>query len=317
MTTQQNHSAVFITSRFYRGSDHPDCGRVSQAGGRLQNPSLHIVVRSNLMHFFEKKMKFMPLKVQTASDLKIDGLGDAVEINGIWAEVKKIKFRSTLVQTFDNASLIIPNSEFISSQVTNWSFGDLTLRIKVTVGVAYGSDIERVRSSLLEIAGRTEKVLSNPRPDVLFSDFGDSALIFVLRVWTDVDNMLKVGTAIRFEIDRVFRERNIEIAFPQRDIHIRASVTAKATNEFTVDVQPPEKKGGNERTRPIHGAHTKGVVELNDQSKSKPKNFEEMVAAYQQYVKEDEKLIKYRFPVHDRRVCFGPVAGGNRVHADC
>ena len=169
-------------------------------------------------------------------------VGDSVEINGIWAEVKKIRFRSTVVQTFDNASLIIPNSEFISSQVTNWSFRDLTLRIKITVGVAYGSDIERVRSSLLEIAGRTEKVLAYPRPDVLFSDFGDSALIFVLRVWTDVDNMLKVGTAIRFEIDRVFREHNIEIAFPQRDIHIRSSAAAKVANEFTVDVQPTDKK---------------------------------------------------------------------------
>jgi potassium efflux system protein len=69
-------------------------------------------------------------------------VGDAVEINGIWAEVKKINFRSTVVQTYDNASLIIPNSEFISSQVTNWSFRDLTLRIKISVGVAYGSDIE-------------------------------------------------------------------------------------------------------------------------------------------------------------------------------
>ena len=147
----------------------------------------------------------------------------------------------TLV-TADGASLIIPNSEFISSQVTNWSFRDLTLRIKVSVGVAYGSDIERVRSSLLEIAGRTEKVSAYPRPDVLFSDFGDSALIFVLRVWTDVDNMLKVGTAIRFEIDRVFRERNIEIAFPQRDIHIRSSVTAQPANEFAADGRPPDKK---------------------------------------------------------------------------
>ena len=118
----------------------------------------------------------------------------------------------------------------------------MTLRIKVTVGVAYGSDIELVCSSLLEIAGRTEKVLAYSLLDVLFSDFGDSALIFVLRVWTDVDNMLKVGTAISFEIDRVFRERNIEIAFPQRDIHIRSSVTAQPANEFTVDVQPPDKK---------------------------------------------------------------------------
>jgi potassium efflux system protein len=168
-------------------------------------------------------------------------VGDSVEINGIWAEVKKIRFRSTVVQTYDNASLIIPNSEFISSQVTNWSFRDMTLRIKISVGVAYGSDIELVRSSLLEIASRADKVLAHPRPDVLFSDFGDSALIFVLRVWTDVDNMLKVGTAIRFEIDRLFKERGIEIAFPQRDIHIRSSVTAQSANQFSVDTQPPQK----------------------------------------------------------------------------
>jgi potassium efflux system protein len=177
-------------------------------------------------------------------------VGDAVEINGIWAEVKKINFRSTVVQTYDNASLIIPNSEFISSQVTNWSFRDLTLRIKISVGVAYGSDIQLVRSSLLEIAGRTEKVLAYPRPDVLFSDFGDSALIFVMRLWTDVDNMLKVGTAIRFEIDRVFRERGIEIAFPQRDIHIRSSITAQAANTFTVDGQPPDKKAAPSPAKP-------------------------------------------------------------------
>jgi small-conductance mechanosensitive channel len=175
-------------------------------------------------------------------------VGDAVEINGTWAEVKKINFRSTVVQTYDNASLIIPNSEFISSQVTNWSFRDLSLRIKVSVGVAYGSDIELVRSSLLEIAERTEKVFAYPRPDVIFSDFGDSALIFVLRVWTDVDNMLKVGTAIRFEIDRVFREHNIEIAFPQRDIHIRSSVTAQPANEFAADGRSPQNNASPSQT---------------------------------------------------------------------
>jgi small-conductance mechanosensitive channel len=152
-------------------------------------------------------------------------VGDDVEINGTWASVKKINVRSTVVQTYDNASLIIPNSEFISSQVTNWSFKDKRIRIKIVVGVAYGSDVALVRDTLSEIARRTPKVLKHPVPDVLFSDFGDSALIFTLRVWTDIDNMLKAATAIRFEIDRLFRERNIEIAFPQQDIHIRSTVT--------------------------------------------------------------------------------------------
>jgi len=147
-------------------------------------------------------------------------VGDDVEINGTWATVKKINVRATVVQTYDNASLIIPNSEFISAQVTNWSFKDKRLRRHIEVGVAYGSDIELVRSTLLEIAAHTKNVLKNPKPDVIFRDFGDSALLFRLRIWTDIDNMLIVETAIRFDIDRLFKERGIVIAFPQRDVHL-------------------------------------------------------------------------------------------------
>ena len=149
-------------------------------------------------------------------------VGDAIEINETWATVTKINVRSTVVQTYDNASLIIPNSDLISQQVTNWSFKDLRLRRKITVGVAYGSDIELVRKTLLEIADKIPKVLKYPKPDVLFSDFGDSALIFILRVWTDINNMLVAETDIRFEINRLFNERKIEIPFPQRDLHIRS-----------------------------------------------------------------------------------------------
>ena len=147
-------------------------------------------------------------------------VGDDVEINETWATVKKINVRSTVVQTYDNATLIIPNSEFVSQQVKNWSFKDKRLRVKIDVGVAYGSDIELVRETLLEIARETPKVFKSPAPDIIFRDFGDSALIFRLRVWTDIDNMFKVETAIRFEIDRLFKERNIVIAFPQRDVHL-------------------------------------------------------------------------------------------------
>jgi small-conductance mechanosensitive channel len=149
-------------------------------------------------------------------------VGDAVEVQGIWGTVKKINVRATVVQTFDNASLIIPNSEFISSQVTNWSFKEPSLRRKVSVGVAYGSDIELVRQTLLEIVNQTRNVMKNPKPDVLFDDHGDSALIFTLRYWTTVDYYHTTSTDIRFAIDRLFGERNIEIAFPQMDVHIRS-----------------------------------------------------------------------------------------------
>jgi potassium-dependent mechanosensitive channel len=149
-------------------------------------------------------------------------IGDAVEVQGTMGTVKKINVRATVVQTFDNASLIIPNSEFISSQVTNWSFKEPSLRRKVSVGVAYGSDIELVRQTLLEIVNQTKNVLKKPKPDVIFDDHGDSALIFILRYWTTIDYYYTTSTDIRFAMDRLFGERNIEIAFPQMDVHIRS-----------------------------------------------------------------------------------------------
>ncbi len=151
-------------------------------------------------------------------------VGDVVQVNEVWGTITKINVRSTVVQTYDNASLIIPNSDMISNQVTNWSFKDLRLRRNIVVGVAYGSNTELVRETLLEIAQGHSKVLKRPKPDVLFDDFGDSALIFKLRLWTTVEHFIAVETDVRFEIDRLFRERNIEIAFPQRDIHIRSVV---------------------------------------------------------------------------------------------
>ena len=157
-------------------------------------------------------------------------VGDEVEINGVWSTVKKINVRATVVQTYDNASLIIPNSEFISSVVKNWSFKDRRIRRDIIVGVAYGSDIDLVRETLLDIAVQKTEVLNFPKPDVVFDDFDDSALTFRLRIWIDVDHVISVPSEIRFEIDRAFRELDIEIAFPQRDIHVRSIVGENADN---------------------------------------------------------------------------------------
>ncbi|KPA18105.1 membrane protein containing Mechanosensitive ion channel MscS domain protein [Candidatus Magnetomorum sp. HK-1] len=147
-------------------------------------------------------------------------VGDWVEINNIWGTVKKINVRSTVVQTADNASLIIPNSEFISSRLTNWSFKDLKIRRKINIGVAYGSDINKVKEILLEIAKSNSNVYRRPEPDVVFIDFGDSALLFQLRIWVHVDFSISTQSNIRFEIDRLFKENNINIPFPQQDVHI-------------------------------------------------------------------------------------------------
>ena len=178
-------------------------------------------------------------------------VGDAIEIGGVWAEVKKINIRATIVQTFDNASLIIPNSEFISSQVTNWSFKEPSLRRKVSVGVAYGSDVELVRKTLLEIAGQTANVMKKPKPDVMFDDHGDSALIFTLRYWTTIKYYYITSTDIRFAIDRLFKERDIEIAFPQRDIHIRSMLKDQETAEASTQ---DEKASGNREAKGVESA---------------------------------------------------------------
>jgi len=168
-------------------------------------------------------------------------VGDYVEVAGLWAEVKKINVRATLVQTFDNASMIIPNSEFISQQVTNWSYKDKRMRQNIEIGVAYGSDIDLVQKTLLEIVEKHRKVLKRPRPDVLFINHADSALIFRLRIWLHVDDYWTVPSQIRCDIDRRFRELSIKIAFPQRDLHIRT-----LPNEIT----PVASSGDPDRVSP-------------------------------------------------------------------
>ncbi|MEJ5300769.1 MAG: mechanosensitive ion channel domain-containing protein [Thermodesulforhabdaceae bacterium] len=151
-------------------------------------------------------------------------VGDVVEIGGIRGVVKKVNVRATVVQTFDNASFIIPNSEFISGRIINWSFQDPTIRNSITVGVAYGSDINLVKDTLMEAAINHPKVIKDPPPDVLFKDFGDSALVFSLRFFTHAKDAILTETELRSAIYKLFVERGIEIPFPQRDVHIKSGV---------------------------------------------------------------------------------------------
>lgn len=158
-------------------------------------------------------------------------VGDVIEINGLWGTVKKINVRSTQVRTFDNADLIIPNTDFINQQLTNWSFKDARVRRNIVVGVAYGSDTVLVKETLFDIAYHHPQVYKRPHPEVLFEDFGESALIFKLRLWASINYFLSVETDVRFEIDRRFRELGITIPFPQRDVYIRGTGGTAASTE--------------------------------------------------------------------------------------
>ena len=151
-------------------------------------------------------------------------VGDMVQIGEDWGTISRINIRTTVVQTFDNASLIIPNSHMLSDRVTNWSYKDPKVRRQVDVGVAYGSDVQLVRKVLLEIIHDMPEIMDDPAPRVDFMDFADSALIFRVRFWiTSPEFWLTAPTELRFRIDEEFKKNGIEIAFPQQDIHIRSA----------------------------------------------------------------------------------------------
>ena len=160
--------------------------------------------------------------------------GDWVVVGGTEGFVKQIRVRSTEIETWDRSDVIVPNSEFISSQVTNWTLSNAYGRVITSVGVAYGSDTQKVKEILLDVAEAHPSVIQKnnffqvPEPTVLFSEFGASSLDFELRCFVkDVRRRLLIKSELNFEIDRIFREQNIEIPFPQRDLHIRSDATRK------------------------------------------------------------------------------------------
>ena len=166
-------------------------------------------------------------------------VGDYIEIGGLWAEIKKIGLRATVVETFDRADVVVPNSDLISNQVTNWTRTNRIMRVKIPVGVAYGSDVPLVMKILLECAEDNPSVVSTPKTQVFFRGFGESSLDFEIRLHIlDIDSRFIVESEILQEIDRQFREAGVEIPFPQRDLHLR-SVDEKAGKGF-VGKRPPK-----------------------------------------------------------------------------
>ena len=174
-------------------------------GFGLQNVTNNFV--SGIIILFER-----PIKV-----------GDRIEMGDVSGDVVRISMRSTEIITNDNISIIVPNSDFISSKVINWSHTDRNIRFNFPVGVSYKEDPEKVKKLLLEVANSNDAILKEPKPDVLFADFGDSSIDFKLRVWTreyiNRPNVLK--SQLYYEIFKKFRENNIEIPFPQRDVLIK------------------------------------------------------------------------------------------------
>lgn len=151
-------------------------------------------------------------------------IGDRIEVGNVAGQVVKISMRSTTVVTNDNISIIVPNSDLTSHAVTNWNHGDPRVRIRLPVGVAYGTDPEKLRRVLLEVAKEHPKVLTDPASDVFFNGFGDSSLNFELAVWTSEmsSKPRHFRSDLYYAMEKKLRENQIEVPFPQRDLHVRS-----------------------------------------------------------------------------------------------
>ncbi|MBN7815580.1 mechanosensitive ion channel family protein [Algoriphagus pacificus] len=175
-------------------------------GFGLQNITNNFI--SGLIILFEQ-----PIKV-----------GDRIEVGDVSGDVIKISARSTMIVTNDNITIIVPNSQFIDSQVINWSHNERKIRFNFPVGVSYKEDPEKVRAILLEVAKANKGVLNVPEPDVLFEDYGDNSINFNLRVWTSeyINRPKVLKSQLYYEIFRKFNEVGVEIPFPQRDLHLKS-----------------------------------------------------------------------------------------------
>ena len=153
-------------------------------------------------------------------------IGDRVEVAGITGQVQQIRARSTVIRTNDNIMMIVPNTKFIDSPVTNWTYGDPRVRFRIPVGVAYGSDIPKVREALLAAGRENPNTLKDPEPSVFLEKFGDNSIDFQLVVWSSEMSarQSRYRSDLNFAIEQKFREAGIELPFPQRDLHIRSGV---------------------------------------------------------------------------------------------
>ena len=150
-------------------------------------------------------------------------IGDRITVGDTEGNVEEINIRSTTIRTLNNITIIVPNTEFVESRVTNWSHGDLKVRLNIEVGVSYTSDLDAVLKALKEVAVEHRKGVGTPEPEVLLMEFGDSSWNMQLRIWiADPQDYYRTISAINCAIVRKFRDMSIEIPFPQRDLHVRS-----------------------------------------------------------------------------------------------
>ena len=171
-------------------------------------------------------------------------VGDVVQVTSLnlMGEVKEIGLRSSHIQTFEGAVIVVPNGNLISSEVINWTLSDRNRRYEINVGVKYGSDLKQVLGILKETVEHNEAVLVNPGPMILFDGFGESSLNFRVLFWLSLDSGLRVRSEVGIAIDEALKKAGIEIPFPQRDVHVRsADVKAAGTAQHSSLPSPEDR----------------------------------------------------------------------------
>lgn len=159
---------------------------------------------------------------------------DLVEMtDGTFGFVRKASARFTLIETFDGKEIMIPNEDFITNRVINWTYSNSKARVEITVGVSYGSDIEKARELILEAAAAHPRCINDPKPMCYLRNFGNSSVDFILHFWVaDVmEGRWEPQSEVMFEIWRKFKSNGIKIPFPQHDIHLRMVDTTKGSDD--------------------------------------------------------------------------------------
>jgi small-conductance mechanosensitive channel len=147
--------------------------------------------------------------------------GDSVQVDQLFGTVSKIGTRASVISTYDGAEVIVPNNNLISNDLINWTLSNSVKRIEIKIGTAYGSDPNEVLKIIKDAASSNEFVLPEPQPMALFDAFGDSSLDFLLRFWVNFENGLQAKSDVSIAIYNGLAAANIEIPFPQRDVHIK------------------------------------------------------------------------------------------------
>ncbi len=181
------------------------------------------------------------LVIMAERPIKVD---DIIEVDGHFARVEEIGTRCTRIRTGENVHILVPNSSFLEKNIVNWTLSDKLVRAHVSVGVAYGSPVREVERLMLQAAQEHPNIQKTLKPFVVFSDFGESSLVFELHFWQSMQGMMDIRilcSDVRFRVDELFRHAGIVIAFPQRDVHLNTLRPLEVTLR-----QPPAFTPGSE-----------------------------------------------------------------------